>query len=73
MAEVLKFDFGEETQFFTGARIATIEFLRGPLIEIGLQILKLESPDGSGVKEAIEEIKKLQNGVEFLRGVLIRI
>ena len=69
MAEVLKFDFGEETQFFTGARIATIEFLRGKLIEIGLQILKLESPDGSGVEEAIEEIKKLQNGVSFLRQI----
>ncbi len=70
MAVVIKgFDFGEDGEFSSFAATRVFVPLREELTKIAKNISKLSSVDGSGVKEAIEEIKKLQNGVEILRAV----
>ena len=70
MVVVIKgFDFGEDGEFSSFAATRVFVPLREELTKIAKNISKLSSVDGSGVKEAIEEIKKLQNGVEILRAV----
>ena len=72
MAVVIKgFDFGEDGEFGFEADVRIFVPLREHLTKITENISKLSSVDGSGVEEAIEELKKLQNGVEVLRAVVL--
>ena len=71
MAVVIKgFDFGEDGEFLINANLQIKNVLNDHLVKVVNKIVELAAPDGSGVEEAIEELKKLQNGVEVLRAFI---